>query len=308
MEAADDSWAVLSIEQLFGVGMTRGDIRSACRRGSLMALGGGLYLRGCRHAGEEGWRQDVAIACARRPDAAVCGETAAALRSLDGFAPGAPITLWTEPSGSPGRGVRRITRLGPVAQISGLPATDIDETLLDLGASLTPRPGCHGATRPLDPVELVELAVEDALRRGLTTVDRLREVVAAANRSRPGRRVLAAVLADRPAGAAPTESYLETRCLQVLRHGGLGDFERQVVLEDHDGVIGRVDLCRNRVVLELVGARWHLDRFDADHRRYARISAAGYRLLPFTFSDVEHRPDHVTRSTAAALAGVESRP
>lgn len=112
MEAGDDSWAVLPIEQLFGVGMTRGDIRSACRRGSLMALGGGLYLRGCRHTGDEGRRQDVAVACARRPDAAVSGETAAALRSLDGFAPGTPITLATEPSGSPGSGVRRITRLG----------------------------------------------------------------------------------------------------------------------------------------------------------------------------------------------------
>jgi len=301
---ADDgsSWAVHTTRELFASGMTRADARSACRTGALVALGRGLYLAGPRLDGDEGWRQDIAIACARRPDAVVCGPTAAALRDLDGFAPGCPITLAAEPSAAAGPGIRRVQRLDPVATVGGFPATGIDETLLDLGTSLISRPGCAGARQPLDATELVELAVEDALRRGLTTIDRLHAIVAAANRARPGRGVLAAVLTQRPTDTPPTESYLETRCLQVLRHGGLPDFDRQVTIEDADGPIGRVDLHRSGVVIELVGARWHLDRFDADHRRYARIASAGYCLLPFTFNDVEHRPGHVLQATAEALA------
>lgn len=127
------------------------------------------------------------------------------------------------------------------------------------------------------------------------------EIISQANQARPGRATLAAVLQQRPAGAPATESYLETRCVQVLRRPGLPEFDRQVELSDDGGPIGRVDLFCRGVVLELVGARWHLDHFDRDHRRYARLAAAGYHLLPFTFNDVEHRSHHVT-SSAAALA------
>lgn len=42
----------------------------------------------------------------------------------------------------------------------------IGELLLGLGAEVDRRAGCPGAIRPLDHVELVELAVEAALRLG----------------------------------------------------------------------------------------------------------------------------------------------
>ena len=52
--------------------------------------------------------------------------------------------------------------------------------------------------------------------------------------------MLVEVLARR-SDQPPTESYLETRVVQVLRDAGLPTFDRQVELADEEGFIGRVD-------------------------------------------------------------------
>jgi very-short-patch-repair endonuclease len=73
-------------------------------------------------------------------------------------------------------------------------------------------------------------------------------------------------------------------------------------VHDGDGWIGRVDFSRANVVIEVVGKKWHVPRVDPDSHRYTRLSAAGFRLLLFTFTDIEHRPDHVIGATRAARA------
>jgi hypothetical protein len=90
--------------------------------------------------------------------------------------------------------------------------------------------------------------------------------------------------------------------VQVLRDADLPDFDRQVELSDRRGTIGRVDLHRDGVVIELVGRAWHLPRFGPDHRRYARLTGAGHLFLPFTFDDVEFHPHDVVDLVADALA------
>lgn len=63
------------------------------------------------------------------------------------------------------------------------------------------------------------VAVESALRHRLTTEDELLELLASCGPNRAGAKTLEAVLERRPYGAPPTESYLETRGVQVLRNG-----------------------------------------------------------------------------------------
>ena len=196
--------------------------------------------------------------------------------------------------------MRRRRALQPPNTVGRLVVASVEDTLLGLGEDLTPRPGCTAADAPLDAELLVELAVEAALRAGLTTIERLAEVVAATDGRRPGRGVLREVLARRP-DEPPTGSFLETRCHQVLRAAALPAFHRQVELRDGGGRIGIVDFALGSVVIEAVGERWHLERFHPDHRRYARLVAAGHRLLTFTFEDIEHRPDHVVDATRRAL-------
>jgi hypothetical protein len=42
--------------------------------------------------------------------------------------------------------------------------------------------------------------------------------------------------------------------------------------------------------------------FDPDQFRVSRLTAAGHRVRPLTFHDVEARPQHVVRTVERALA------
>ena len=295
-------WWVATKADLRARGVTEHQLRQARERGHCRSLGRGVYLFGPMLSGAPGWHQQVAAMALKHPQGVFCGQSAAALLGLDGFDPPAPLQLQLAPGGASGLvfGLRR-QLLAPPIQINGVAATSVEETLLGLGEALTARPGCGAAVQVLDPDQLVELAVEDALRRGLTTTERLSDTMAMALARRAGTAVLGRVLAGRPRGARPTGSYLETRCHQVLHQAGVADFERQVEVRDDAGVIGIVDFARDGVVIEVVGERWHLDRFNPDHRRYARLTAAGHRLLTFTFNDIERRAHHVADATVASL-------
>ena len=148
----------------------------------------------------------------------------------------------------------------------------------------------------LTPEDQVELALETALRRGDTSVERLRAVLRSCGARREGASVLRAVLDRRPDGAAATESWLETRKVQVLRNAGYPDPERQVRIDDERGVlIGRVDLLLGRIVIECDGREFH-DDFEADRARWAALHAAGYLVMPVSFRRLEFETTALLRS------------
>lgn len=69
--------------------------------------------------------------------------------------------------------------------------------------------------------------------------------------------------------------------------------------------VGWVDfLLGDRLVVEVDGAAYHTDpeRFEADRRRDAVLSALGYRVLRFSYRQVMDRWDEVERAILAALA------
>ncbi len=267
----------------------------------------GVYIAGERLTGDDGWYQDVAARAVRHPRAPVTGQAAAVLYGLDGFEPGVRIDLAVRRAANTPTSSRRRQALGDPESVGGVMVSSVEEVLVDLGDRLARRPGCRAAITRLAPEDLVELALEAALRRPLTTLERVHEICLAAAPHPPGRAVLAQALERRPAGAPPTESYLETRLVQVLRDGGLPDFERQVNIEDDRGFVGRVDLYRDGVVLEAFGKRPHADQLDHDSFRTARLAALGFTVLPFTFEHVERDPEHVVRTTQDALVSPGSR-
>ena len=177
--------------------------------------------------------------------------------------------------------------------MQGVWCTSPGETLLGLAADLSPRPGCRAASRVLPAEDLLELAVEAAIHRHLVTVEQLRDLCALAPGAavRAGRRWSRCSTGGRPAadGELPPDPLraADARC-RARRPSTV-----RSSCPIGQGCIGRVDLHRDGVVVELVGREWHLDRFAHDHRRYARLTGAGYQLLPFTFDDVEVRPGHV---------------
>ena len=69
--------------------------------------------------------------------------------------------------------------------------------------------------------------------------------------------------------------------------------------------IGRLDfLAGDRLNIEVDGAEYHIDpdRFEADRRRDAALSAIGYRVLRFSYPQVLYHWDEVERSIRAAIA------
>ncbi|WP_349901729.1 DUF559 domain-containing protein [Parafrigoribacterium humi] len=68
--------------------------------------------------------------------------------------------------------------------------------------------------------------------------------------------------------------------------------------------VGRVDmLIGTRLVIEVDGYAYHADpeRFEADRRRDARLSALGYRVLRFSYKQVMHHWSEVRAAVAAAM-------
>ena len=281
-------------------------IRRLASEHALTWVARGVYVIG---APTGSWEQSVAIdLAAAGPDAVVAGAAAARLWGLDGFttrsgdqpATTAVLLNMSRRDGRRGANLRRVRGLEPHALIGDLPLTGINQTLIELGGTLpiALSPGGHRLT----PEDQVELALESALRDQFTTIERLLEVLADCGSRREGAAVLRAVLDRRPLGAPATESWMETRCIQVLRNDGIVDLERQVPVYDRRGrLIGRVDLMLRRIILECDGKQFHPD-FEKDRERWAALQAMGHLVLPITFRQLEFGTTALLRTLRELLA------
>jgi hypothetical protein len=262
---------VVSRDELEAAGVHLRARRALIAEGRLRPFAPKVFLFGEAVAGVERWRQlTAATLLAAGPDAVLSRSTAAALWALD-----------------------------------GLPVTRVAQTLVELGTRLSPCERFEGDRQPVRPDELVELAMESALRRGLVTEAELAAAASSRAAARQGACALARCLARRPAGAPATESYLETRGVQLLRWAGLPTGQRQVDLRDERGAfIARADLLLpGRLVLEFDGRAHHarVEAFERDRARWDWIVAAGYGLLVYTADQVERQPRFVADTVAAAL-------
>lgn len=259
------------------------------------------YLR----VSSEAWRRDLELQVLLwGPGAVVARSSAAALWGLDGFEPPVPRTAnVSRTSGLRHQAVRRVAPLEPIATRAGFDVTGVAQTLIELDAGLEPRPGAINDPRRLRPDELVELAVESALHQGLVKESDLLEVLAGCGNRRAGAAVLQAVLGRRPFGAPPTESYLETRGLQVLRNGGVSTGQRQVEIHDRRGLyLKRVDLLLDGwLIVEFDGEAYHDPERDRELR--SAFTAAGFLVLPFDFEQVTRFPKLVMQRVTDARSG-----
>jgi len=191
---------------------------------------------------------------------------------------------------------RRIDDL-EIVEIDGMLVTSIRQTLADLCAVVD--------------LDVVERAVESALRMGLVDEFALRDFANLWTFSRHGGPGLREVLARRPIGAAPTGSDLETMCVQVWRRGGVRAPERQWQVIDPKGeLVATADFGfpPSMFVVETDGLGTHktLEQQQYDLNRQNRISDAGYDFRRFTYADVTKRPSYVCRETVRGLLSAPS--
>jgi Protein of unknown function (DUF559)/Transcriptional regulator, AbiEi antitoxin len=190
--------------------------------------------------------------------------------------------------------VHRVQSMPPadVTVVAQIPVTTVHRTLIDLGAVV--------------PADDVELALECALRRRITSIDRLqRRLAAIGTRGRRGPAVLGSII--RHHSGRPTDGALETRFVQFLRRFGLPMPDRQVAIHDEAGLVGRVDFIYEclRVVVE-VDSRAHHQRRSAwedDLRRRNRLTSEGYLVLHVTYERLTNDPNGIAAELRKALAG-----
>ncbi|MGH2795426.1 MAG: DUF559 domain-containing protein, partial [Actinomycetota bacterium] len=242
------------------------------------------------------WHQALMVAClAWGVGAVVSHRAAAALWRLAGFEPGSvELTVpTTRRRSAPGVAHRYRLSRSDTTRIEGVPVTTPARTLLDLAA--------------VAPAELVEEAIDDALRRGLVTIPRLRRRFDA--EARPGRRGIAtmrSLLEARDPSMPVPASVFERRLLRLVRQARLPEPVRQHEIRDGDRLVGIPDFAfpEQHLAIEADGYRWHSGRVRWEHDRARRneLTLLGWRVIHITWTDLIRRPDATIDTIRAALA------
>lgn len=250
-----------------------------------------------RMAGAPGtWRGDLLAATWAGGFRAVASHrSAAVLHRLPGRRP-LPLEIMC-PRGRrarhPGLLVHETKTLDPVdvVSIDGIALTSVARTLFDLGGV------CRAG--------LVELALENALRRGLVTEALLSQTVR--RLSRPGRAggpVLRALLDERAPDRRVTGSEMETLLLQAIRAHGLPEPRRQYEVWLGSHRVGRVDAAyvEARIAIEYDSDEFHTGRRATRRDRARRHDLIAASWLPIDVGPVDLRSGGATACAAIAQA------
>lgn len=291
---------VITVQQLLELGCTSGQVRAALDRGELIR----------RHAhvlvvagAPPSWEQRVYVAAlAAGPGALASHRSAAALWGLDGSTRGRAevVTPRHLRSWAPHLGrIHEITDLHlarPTDRLE-IPCTGITRTILDLGA--------------VAPIERVQQAADDAVRRGLCSWDELLDDLRV--HSRRGRRGVGALrsVLEHSYGRVVPDSHLNRLVEKLLLRSGGPDLALEHEVRAPDGtLIARVDLAipRLRIAIELDGKRDHLTTraFERDRARQNRLELEGWLVLRYTWKQFIETPDRIVAEVLAAVA-VRSR-
>lgn len=225
-------------------------------------------------------------------DGFVSHATAAHLWGLDGVSEQEEIEL-TAYRGTRCEGVR-VHRLHPdnrppVRVINGMAVSSVERTLFDLAGKL--------------PLRSVGTAMDDALRRRLTTLDRLWNAwIAFGKKGRKGTRAFKILLFGRDDREGLLRSRLESKMLRILKRV-------QAPIPNHrvtDGSrVAYLDFAYPslKVGIETHGAVWHHgeEKWKKDLVRDRWLKSLGWSVLYYSWDDVHLAPVQTEREIRGFL-------
>lgn len=229
----------------------------------------------------QSWEQDLFAALLwAGPGSAVSHRSAAALWKLDGC-DRKDVEFTLPRCRRPPAGLiahRRPLQPGDVARLKGLAVTSASRTIFDLAGVVEE--------------ERLEVALDCALRRGLTSVGYLmRRFGTYAGRGRPGSAVMRRLLEAR-VDLGALDSALETRFLRLVRQERLPLPRAQYPVGGY-----RLDFAYPtlRLGIELEGYAFHSGKqmWDRDLRRRNDLLTLGWSVLHFSWDDITKRSDEV---------------
>jgi hypothetical protein len=284
-ELAERQFGVVSLAQLQALGLGPRAVQQRASVGRLRRLHRGVYAVGHGVLRREGRRLAAVLACgegavlSHRSAAAHWGllETQAALIDV------------TAPRGRHGgQGIRlhrsRSLDARDTTKHEGIPITKVPRTLLDLAATVQP----HRLERALAQAQRLQLYDHRAIT----------DVLARSNGHRGRTALTHATSREDPKW---TRSELEAWFLEVLRDAGLPEplVNFSLTAPDHPRL--EVDFCwpTYHLIVETDGWETHRTRaaFAADRRKDAALTAAGWRVLRFTW----HEPRETIQRRLQAL-------
>ncbi|MBL8940941.1 MAG: DUF559 domain-containing protein [Archangium sp.] len=283
---------VVSLSQARAKGMTVDQIKRRVRSGRWRRVLPSVYAM---EGAPETWMKQLRAAALWAPRATFSHRTAAALWGLARFTDEtSPITLSSTIHTPAPPGLRFVRRklLLPreVGLTQGLKVTSVERTLLDL---------CLDEAEPD-----VAAALDDALRKKLTTTERL-ESLLSRRAGEPGSGLLRRLVARRTGDEGIPESELESRVLTFLDEHGFPAPARQTRVRVR-GRRFRLDFtfAEAPVVIEADGYAWHstVASFEADRRRINALTARGYRVLQWTWAALDERPGELVHELRTLLA------
>lgn len=232
------------------------------------------------------------------PSSVVSHEAAATLLGFRAYG-GEPVVV-TRPHGQwsrvQGVTVHQLDDLleDHISEFQGLAITSVERTIVDLAAT--------------SRRSRLELAIEEELARGHTSLESVATVVGqVARRGKPGVARLSGILDDQ-IGARPSASFLERSMGRLLQSIPGLDHQCEVPLPGRGAISGRVDFAipSCRVIIEVDGRRWHERRRDMirDRDRDNEAAAAGWVTLRFMWEHLTSDPAGVR---SAILATCERR-
>jgi predicted transcriptional regulator of viral defense system len=287
-ELAGRQHRIIDLPQLKALGLTASAVRNRVSGGKLQRLHHGVYAVGLAPLSIEGAYMAAVLACgpkavlSHRSAAALLGLRACNRRSIDVTAPG------RAGKGRNGIDVHRASNLDErdVTQVKGIPCTAVARTLLDLAGTID-KTALERAIEQAEKLELFDLtAVLDVMQRAGN-----RRAVTALN---------AALTAYMPEPAF-TRSELEERFLALCRAAGL-----PMPLTNNVTGADEIDFTwpDRRLIVEVDSLRHHGTRaaFERDRRRDQCLTAAGWRVVRFTWRQVNKAPAEVTATLRSLLA------
>jgi predicted transcriptional regulator of viral defense system len=283
---ADAQHGVLSLPQLQSLGLSPSGVRKRVAAGKLHRLYRGVYAVGHSRVTWKGRYMAAVLACG---DGAVLSHRSAA--RLIGLRRGAgrlDVTVADRVVRIPGIDSHRTRSLDPLDVIAedGIPCTSPARTICDLAA----HEGDPGRT------------AKDIARAEQLRVFDLRDVQRVLA-ERPGARVVHAALGVE---TIRTRNELEERFFAICEQAGLPRplVNMPLVLGDGPHVEADFAWPDLKLIVETDGWATHGTRtaFVSDRRRDRRLALAGWRVLRFTWYEIEHEPESVAAELGALLA------
>lgn len=290
---ASAQYGAFSREQARSAGLDRGMLNRRVAAGGLRVLSKDVFAVA---GAPDSWRlRLMAVVLAWGPDAVVSHRAAAALWRLAGFFDGLlEITVKRDVRrDAPGTVRRNALATDEVRTHDGFRVTSPARTLIDLAGIVS------------DPQQL-EIAFDDALRRGLVTISSMRRE--AARHSRKGRAGIIALraLIESRAGKPHLESAMETKLLALIMKARVGTPVRQYAIGNDRRLIAVLDFAfpDAHIGLEADGFDPHgvKRRWSADKARDNELMLMGWSILRFTWDQITNQPNQVIATIRRALA------